>query len=145
VPAPAPVVGAARTDELVEVLASRVLIHPADFARSLNFYAETLRLHLFREWGAGAGRGAVFFLGGGYLELSGSSAAPVSEKLALWLQVRDVDGEHAQLAAAGVDIVEPPVDKPWGLREARVRDPDGLLLVIVQVPDDHPLRRDTRS
>jgi predicted enzyme related to lactoylglutathione lyase len=129
----------------VEVLASRVLLHPAEFARSYDFYASTVGLHLYREWGRGANRGAVFFVGGGYLELSGRSEAGVSDKLALWLQVRDVDAEHARQAAAGGDVAEPPVDKPWGLREARILDPDGLLLVLVQVPDDHPLRRDTRG
>ncbi|MDQ1514966.1 MAG: Glyoxalase-like domain, partial [Actinomycetota bacterium] len=33
------------------------------------------------------------------------------------------------------------VDEPWGLREARVRDPDGLMLVLIEVLPDHPLRR----
>ncbi|MBV9039833.1 MAG: VOC family protein, partial [Acidimicrobiia bacterium] len=31
--------------------------------------------------------------------------------------------------------------KPWGLREMWIRDPDGLTIVIVEVPEDHPLRR----
>ncbi len=129
----------------MEVLASRVLLHPADFDRTFRFYAETVGLHLYREFGSGSTRGAVFFIGGGYLELSGrSEAAAPTEKLGLWWQVRDIDAEFARLEAAGIEVVESPVDKPWGLREARVVDPDGLLLVLVQVPEDHPLRRDTR-
>jgi uncharacterized glyoxalase superfamily protein PhnB len=129
----------------MEVLASRVLVHPTDFSRSYRYYAETLGLHIFREWGSGTTRGAVFFLGGGLLELSGRDPAPAPGKVGLWLQVRDVDAEHARLAAAGAEVIEVPVDQPWGLREARVADPDGLVLVLVQVPDDHPLRRDTRG
>ncbi|HKK52600.1 MAG TPA: VOC family protein, partial [Myxococcota bacterium] len=35
--------------------------------------------------------------------------------------------------------------KPWGLVELRAEDPDGLRLVFVEVPPDHPLRRDQRS
>lgn len=31
--------------------------------------------------------------------------------------------------------------KPWGLYELRTHDPDGILIVIVQIPEDHPLRR----
>lgn len=124
----------------MEVLSSRVLLHPTDFERSVRFYGETLGLHVFREWGSGASHGVVFFLGGGYLELSGRSAAVPDEKLELWIQVRDVDAAHAGLAAAGVEVVEAPLDKPWGLREMRALDPDGVHLVIVQVPDDHPLR-----
>jgi hypothetical protein len=34
----------------------------------------------------------VFFLGEGLLKLSGSSGAPNSEKVGLWLQVRDAVG-----------------------------------------------------
>lgn len=129
----------------MEILAARVLLRPADFERSYRFYRDVVGLHCFREWGRDAHRGAVFFTGGGYLELSGrNDDRPSPEKLALWWQVRDVDAEVARLADAGVEVVEGPVDKPWGLREARVLDPDGLLLVLVSVPDDHPLRRDTR-
>ena len=83
----------------------------------------------------------VFFLGGGFLELSGQSDEPIEEKIELWLQVRDVDEMQRALERAGVQILEPPQDMPWGLREMRAADPDGMHLVIVQVPEDHPLRR----
>jgi catechol 2,3-dioxygenase-like lactoylglutathione lyase family enzyme len=126
----------------VEVLSSRVLLRPVDFDRSYTFYADVLGLHLFREFAGGA----VFFLGGSYLELSGRGGPPAAgDKMSLWLQVRDVDGEWSRLTAAGVEPVEAPVDKSWGLREARIRDPDGVLLVLVQVPEGHPLRRDPRG
>ena len=125
----------------MEVLSSRALLRPANLERSFQFYSQTLRLHVYREWGSGSTRGVVFFLGGGFLELSGSSEAPSSEKVSLWLQVRDVDAVRRELEDSGVDPIEPPVDKPWGLREMRVQDPDGVRLVIVEVPKDHPLRR----
>jgi predicted enzyme related to lactoylglutathione lyase len=124
----------------MEVLSSRVLLRPTDFERSFRFYAQTLGLHIYREWGVGFMRGVVFFLGGGFLELSDSSDAASSEKVSLWLQVRDVDAVGHELKAAGVEILEPPVDKPWGLREMRIQDPDGVRLVIVEVPAGHPLR-----
>jgi predicted enzyme related to lactoylglutathione lyase len=125
----------------MEVLSSRVLLRPTNFERSFRFYADTLGLHVYREWGSGPTRGVVFFLGGGFLEISGSSEAASSEKVSLWLQVRDVDAVGRELEDSGVEIVEAPVDKPWGLREMRIRDPDGVGLVIVEVPEDHPLRR----
>jgi uncharacterized glyoxalase superfamily protein PhnB len=59
----------------------------------------------------------------------------------LWLQVRDVDAVGHKLKETGVDIMELPADKPWGLREMRIRDPEGLRIVIVEVPENHPLRR----
>ena len=125
----------------MEVLSSRVLLRPTDFEQSFRFYAEILGLHIYREWVSGSTRGVVFFLGGGFLKLGGSSEAPCSEKVSLWLQVRDVNAVGRELEDSGVDIVEAPVDKPWGLREMRVQDPDGVRLVIVEVPKDHPLRR----
>jgi predicted enzyme related to lactoylglutathione lyase len=125
----------------MEVLSSRVLLRPTDFERSFRFYAETLGLHVYREWSSGSTRGVVFFLGGGFLELSGSSRTGASESVGLWLQVRDVDSVGDEFEVAGVDIIEVPTDKPWGLREMQIRDPDGLRIVIVEVPESHPLRR----
>ena len=46
----------------MEVLSSRVLLHPVDFERSFRFYAESLGLHVYREWSSGSTRGVVFFL-----------------------------------------------------------------------------------
>lgn len=37
----------------------------------------------------------------------------------------DVDAVHAELAAAGAKIAEPPCDRSWGMREALVEDLDG--------------------
>ena len=121
----------------MEVLQSRVLYRPVDYERSVAFYRDVLGLHIYREWGSGT----VFFLGGGLLELSRSAGPVTEDKLSFWLQVRDVDAEFARLAAQGVEVVEAPVDEPWGLREARLRDPDGLMLVLVEIPPSHPMRR----
>lgn len=125
----------------MEVLSSRVLLRPTDYERSRHFYCELLGLHVYREYGTGPAHGIVLFVGGGFLELSGEGAPAGTEKLALWLQVPDLQASHRELAAAGADIAEPPVRKPWGLDEMRVRDPDGITIVMVEVPEDHPLRR----
>jgi catechol 2,3-dioxygenase-like lactoylglutathione lyase family enzyme len=125
----------------MEVLSSRVLLSPRDLERSLRFYEETLGLAVYREWGEGGGRGVVFFLGGGLLEVSGSAAEPASGAVRLFLQVRDLRGAHERLAALGVLIEQEPTVRPWGLFEMVARDPDGLGLVFVEVPPTHPLRR----
>jgi catechol 2,3-dioxygenase-like lactoylglutathione lyase family enzyme len=121
----------------VDVLASRILLHPGDLERSLRFYGETLGLAVFRERGSGSDRGVVFFLGAGLLEVSGSSSEPPSGAVRLLLQVRDVHQAWRRLAAAGVVIEEEPKRKPWGLIEMVARDPDGLAIVIVEVPPGH--------
>lgn len=129
----------------MDVLSSRILLHPADPARSQRFYRDTLGLAVAREFGDPAAPGLVFFLGGGgLLEVSGTGDGAGFGDGALWLQVRDVDAEHTRLAALGVTVRRAPVTEPWGLRECWIADPDGVRIVLVEIPADHPIRRDTR-
>jgi predicted enzyme related to lactoylglutathione lyase len=125
----------------MEILSSRLLVRPSDLDRSLAFYRDTLELAVYREFGEGNERGVVFFIGGGFLEVSGRAERPATNNVALWLQVRDVDAAHNELTGRGVDILRPPVTEPWGLREMWVSDPDGMRLAVIEVPADHPLRR----
>jgi len=133
----------------MEVLSSRVILRPSDPARSRRFYRDTLGLAVYREFGPADSPGTVFFLGGGFLEVSGHSdgepTAQGSRQVAIWLQVRDLAAEHQRLAAAGANVVREPRREPWGLHEMWVEDPDGVRLVMVEVPEDHPLRRDQRT
>ena len=127
----------------MEILSSRVLLRPADPDRSRAFYRDTLGLAVAREFGPTEHPGIVFFLGNGLLEVSGQSDEP-PRGMALWLQVRDVTSEHGRLSAAGVTVQRPPQQEPWGLVEMWIEDPDGVAIVLVQVPEDHPLRCDQR-
>jgi catechol 2,3-dioxygenase-like lactoylglutathione lyase family enzyme len=129
----------------MEILSSRFMLHPRDFDRSVGFYRDVLGLHPMREFGQGDSRGIVFFLGGGYLELTGRQIDPPAPSTELWLQVRDVREAESELRAAGIPIIESADEKPWGLIELRVSDPNGLVLILVEVPSEHPLRRDHRS
>jgi catechol 2,3-dioxygenase-like lactoylglutathione lyase family enzyme len=126
----------------MEILASRVLVHPTDLERSLRFYEQTIGLAIYREWGTGSSRGVAFFLGGGgVLEVSGRSPQPPSEATELVLQVRDLGATRALLLEREVTPESEPELKPWGLLEMTVRDPDGLALIFVEVPAEHPRRR----
>ncbi|SER70409.1 VOC family protein [Streptomyces qinglanensis] len=128
---------------MVHVLSSRVLLRPTDPDRSRAFYGRTLGLEIAREFGTGPERGTVYFLGGGFLEVSGRSTETSRKPpptLQLWLQVADAAAAHEELRAAGAEILRPPVQEPWGLIEMWIADPDGHRLVLVQIPADHPLR-----
>jgi catechol 2,3-dioxygenase-like lactoylglutathione lyase family enzyme len=129
----------------VDVLSSRVLLRPSDLARSRRFYRDVLGLAVYREFGPADDPGVVFFLGSGFLEVSGTSSGAAGQTLQLWLQVRDIRAEHDRLSAAGVRPLRPPRTEPWGLIEMWLEDPDGIPIVLVEVPADHPLRRDQRS
>jgi catechol 2,3-dioxygenase-like lactoylglutathione lyase family enzyme len=128
----------------MEILASRVLFRPADYQRSLRFYRDEIGLAIARDYGAGT----VFYAGQSLIELAGYSVpehpgGPFPG--ALWLQVRDVHAIQAELESRGVPITRTARREPWGLHEMQVVDPDGVTLIFVQVPADHPLRRDTRQ
>jgi len=125
----------------MEALAGRVLIHPPDLARSTAFYRDVLGLAVFREFPGGT----VFFLGGGYLEVSGRAAGSTAGGVQLWMQVRDLVAAHRELVARGVTVLREPRREPWGLDEMWIADPDGLRIVVVEVPPEHPMRRDPRS
>ena len=129
----------------MEILSSRILIRPADLDRSRRFYRDALGLAVYREFGPAAAPGVVFFLGQGLLEVSGHGAGPRPGPVMIWLQVRDVRAEHDRLSAAGVRVVREPATEPWGLTEMWIEDPDGVRIVLVEVPADHPLRRDPRQ
>lgn len=125
----------------MEFINSRVIIRPRDPERAVAFYRDTLGLAIFREFPGGT----VFFLGGGgLLEVSGEGSTGPSPDVVLWLQVRDLTDTARQFAAAGVNIEREPREEPWGLLEMWVNDPDGQRIVVVEIPADHPLRRDKR-
>jgi predicted enzyme related to lactoylglutathione lyase len=128
----------------VEILSSRILLRPADLGRSRRFYRDVLGLAVYREFGPAADPSVVFFLGQGLLEVSGHGPGRSGGPVMIWLQVRDVRAEHSRLAEAGVRVLREPVAEPWGLTEMWIEDPDGVAIVLVEVPADHPLRRDPR-
>lgn len=72
----------------MEILASRMLLRPTDYQRSLSFYRDQIGLAIAREYGTGT----VFFAGQSLLELAGYviQGAPDHSRGAfpgaLWLQ-----------------------------------------------------------
>ena len=128
----------------MEVLSSRILLRPADLGQSRRFYRDVLGLAVYREFGPADDPSVVFFLGQGLLEVSGHGPGPAGASVMIWMQVRDVRSEHNRLAAAGVRVLREPTVEPWGLIEMWIEDPDGVPIVLVEVPGDHPLRRDQR-
>ena len=128
----------------MEILASRMLIRPADYERSLAFYRDGIGLAIWREYGVGT----VFFAGQSLIELAGHGDPDTDAgafRGAIWLQVRDIYDAQRELSARGVPIARDARQEPWGLHEMHVVDPDGVTLIFVQVPPEHPLRRDTRD
>lgn len=126
----------------MEILSSRTIITTPWLERSRAFYEQTLGLSVYREYGSGGVvTGVVYFLGGGYLELTTGADSTVGDAVKLWMQVADVAAEEVRLRQAGVTVKRTTERMPWGLDELWIEDPHGIEIRLIQVPWDHPLRR----
>jgi catechol 2,3-dioxygenase-like lactoylglutathione lyase family enzyme len=85
---------------------------------------------------------AVFDVGGTLINLLQASEAhdlihPAAvarsdsgARMQLTIQVDDVDAVCAELARRGVELLNGPIDRPWGIRTAAFRDPGGHIWEI---------------
>ena len=58
-----------------------------------------------------------------------SEAAP-PDMFDTYIYVDDVEALHDEFVERGADLVHGPVDQGYGLRELRVRDPDGYIVAF---------------
>jgi uncharacterized glyoxalase superfamily protein PhnB len=49
------------------------------------------------------------------------------------LATKDVDGTFERLQASGAEVVQEPIDQPYGVRDCAFRDPAGNLMRIMEV------------
>jgi catechol 2,3-dioxygenase-like lactoylglutathione lyase family enzyme len=49
------------------------------------------------------------------------------------LATKDVDGTFEQLQASGAEVVQEPIDQPYGVRDCALRDPAGNLIRIQEL------------
>jgi uncharacterized glyoxalase superfamily protein PhnB len=61
-----------------------------------------------------------------------SEAAP-PDMFDVYVYVDDVDALHRELLERGADVMHDPIDRDYGTREIRVRDPHGYVLAFGKV------------
>ncbi|MGQ4597002.1 VOC family protein [Nocardia sp. R6R-6] len=61
-----------------------------------------------------------------------SAAGSAGEGLLVVFVVDDIDAEYARLQAGGVPIVTPIETEEWGERYFQMRDPNGIIIQLVQ-------------
>lgn len=110
-----------------------------DMGRSLDFYKEKLGFAA-ATWGepptfAILQRGMVTIA----LAHVEKDQAAVSRNWAVYVYVRDADALHAELAALGVALPDPPTTQPYNCRDFVVEDPDGHMISFGQVLSPDPL------
>ncbi len=99
-----------------------------DLDRSVDFYQRALGFRLVRRDPGYAS------LVNGSVVLGLGPAADLPERrgagVEIVLEVNDLDAAWARVQRAGVRPVEEPRDRPWGLRDFRIVDPDGYHLRV---------------
>lgn len=124
------------------ILQLRVALTTADYERLMQFYCDALGLQPAELWTTETTRAALFELGSGTLEIFDEAHAEsvdlievgrrVSGRFRFALQVPDLQAALDRLTAKGAKLVHPAVTTPWGDRNARVEDPDGLQITLFQ-------------
>jgi catechol 2,3-dioxygenase-like lactoylglutathione lyase family enzyme len=69
---------------------------------------------------------------GELIEPAAVGAREAGARFQLAIEVDDVDAVCAELADRGVELLNGPVDRPWGVRTASFRDPGGHVWEIAR-------------
>lgn len=119
---------------------SAITLFVDDLEASKRFYAEVFDLPVYFE----DPQSAVFKFGGTLVNLldvaeAGSLIGPATvaraehgSRFQMTIEVGDVDSVCAELARRGVELVNGPVDRPWGVRTACFRDPSGHIWEVAK-------------
>jgi catechol 2,3-dioxygenase-like lactoylglutathione lyase family enzyme len=116
------------------------MLHPTLFVADLNaavaFYTEKLGFALGFTWGDPPRMAGVDL---GKVSIHLASGTPNPAGCELFFAVGEVDELHAFHLAAGVTIVDPLADRPWGFRAYEVQDLSGHRLSFGQrLPETEP-------
>jgi catechol 2,3-dioxygenase-like lactoylglutathione lyase family enzyme len=105
--------------------------HPSlsvsDVLAAADFYTDKLGFELAFTWGEPPGMASVNL---GEVQLFLQQGTPSPQGCSVYFVVGDADELFEFHRASGVEIVEPPADRPWGLRDYAVKDLDGYQLTF---------------
>jgi catechol 2,3-dioxygenase-like lactoylglutathione lyase family enzyme len=117
-----------------------ITLFAEDVGETKRFYQEVFNLPIEFE----DRNSAVFNFGNTLINLLSITEAPEliapapvashdsGARLQLTIQVDDVDAVCADLAKRGVELLNGPMDRPWGIRTATFRDPAGHIWEIAK-------------
>jgi methylmalonyl-CoA/ethylmalonyl-CoA epimerase len=124
------------------ILELRVALTVRDFERSVKFYCEGLGIEPAAIWNNDGGRALMLDMHHAALEVFDERQAEVIDQLEAGqrisgqvrfaLQVPDLQAAMERLLAHGATLVHPPIMTPWGDRNVRLQDPDGMQITLFQ-------------
>lgn len=119
---------------------SAITLFVEDLDATKSFYQNAFGLPIMYEDDASA----VFNFGNTIINLLTTTAAhdlidpavvaprESGSRLQLTITVDDVDAMCAELTKRGVELLNGPMDRPWGIRTASFRDPGGHIWEIAK-------------
>ena len=97
------------------------IFYVRDFDEAVRYYTEKLLFRKLWDWGDPPTFGAVAL---DKVEIFFSEGGQGNPGTWLSIFMEDVDYYYERIKSLGADVVEPPENYPWGMREMRVRDPN---------------------
>jgi lactoylglutathione lyase len=104
-----------------------------DLSRALGFYRDLLGGKVTYQFPAEGEPGYVGVqIGRSHLGIGKQDQPGVlaNDRVTLWVYAQDCDAALDRLRSAGVEVIQEPMDQPWGERMATVVDPDGNRVII---------------
>ncbi|GAA2061897.1 VOC family protein [Williamsia deligens] len=123
---------------------THLTVHDVDAA--LSFYRDALGLTVHNDVSGGGGRwvtiasdaqpGVAIVLSTPQSGRGADDAAALEDLLAkgslpmIGLSTNDLDGLFDRVVASGAEVLQEPMDQPWGPRDCAFRDPSGTTVRI---------------
>lgn len=103
------------------------VLHVADVSATAAYYRDILGF----RWDFGDEEYSVVWRDNSAIHFArGSGGLPTGVHLFQW--VRDVDTYYREIRDRGADVLEEPTDRPYQIREFKIRDPNGVDIVFGQ-------------
>jgi catechol 2,3-dioxygenase-like lactoylglutathione lyase family enzyme len=119
---------------------SAITLFVEDLSATKRFYQDVFGVPVHYE----DETSAVFDFGNTLINLLQATEAPelieparvappdAGSRMQFTIDVDDVDAMCAELTARGVELLNGPIDRPWGIRTASFRDPAGHIWEIAK-------------
>lgn len=113
---------------MTQLLRHRLILAVQDLRASTDFWIGTLGFT--RDFGDGSDGWSWLSRGGVAVGLGECPREPPASALGdhsyvAYITVDDVDALYQEFRVLGADLRQPPVTKPWGMREFAMQTPDG--------------------
>jgi predicted enzyme related to lactoylglutathione lyase len=108
-----------------------------DVDESIAFYGDALGLQVRNDVPSGGFRWVTLGSDAGRSHADGDALQELLTKGVLPMTVfrsDDVDATFETVRASGAEVLQEPIDQPWGPRDCAFRDPSGNVVRIAQAP-----------